>query len=109
MTSAIVNEIHALGPEVPVYDIATTSACIGLLARQRFSMTMLGAFAGFALNLAMIGIYRVISYPVTQSARNNGNSPSARRAAGPHSRHGNPARHAPGGGYSNRPRGRGAF
>jgi putative ABC transport system permease protein len=42
------------------------------LARQRFSTTMLGAFALFALILAAIGIYGVISYMVAQSTHDIG-------------------------------------
>jgi ABC-type antimicrobial peptide transport system permease subunit len=36
------------------------------MSRQRFAMTMLGAFAGFAMILAAIGIYGVMSFLVTQ-------------------------------------------
>jgi predicted permease len=67
MTDAIVGQVHALDPDVPVFDIATMQERFhDSLARQRFASAMLAAFAGFALILAAVGVYGVMSFLVTQ-------------------------------------------
>ncbi len=64
---AMVHLVNAINPDVPVYDIATMEQRVqDSMARQRFAMTMLGGFAGFAMILAAIGIYGVMSFLVTQ-------------------------------------------
>jgi len=56
-----------------VIDIRTMSDRMSAsLARQRFATVMLGSFALFALILAIVGIYGVISHLVTQGAHDIG-------------------------------------
>jgi ABC-type antimicrobial peptide transport system permease subunit len=66
-TAAIVHLVSSMSSEVPVYDIATMEQRVqDSMARQRFSMTMLGGLAAFAMILAAIGVYGVMSFLVTQ-------------------------------------------
>jgi predicted permease len=65
----IVHHVNALDAEVPVFDIATMDRRVqDSVARQRFAMTMLGAFSAFAMILAAIGVYGVMSFLVSQGA-----------------------------------------
>ncbi|HSY63007.1 MAG TPA: ABC transporter permease [Terriglobales bacterium] len=73
LSSAVVSQIHAVDPDVVVYGMRTMQERLhDSLARQRFASTMLGAFAVFALLLAAVGLYGVMSHLVTQSTHDIG-------------------------------------
>jgi predicted permease len=70
---AMVRKMHELDPTLTVFDIQTMSDRMsGSLARQRFAMTMLGVFAAFALVLAVVGVYGVMSHLVAQGSHDIG-------------------------------------
>ena len=69
----IVRKIHELDPTITVVDIQPMTARMNQsMARERFSTLMLGAFALFALLLAIVGVYGVMSHLVTQGAHDIG-------------------------------------
>ena len=70
---AIRAAMREMDTELPLDAVGTVDALVVTsLAQRRFAMLLMTIFAGIALALAMIGIYGVISYSVTQATQEIG-------------------------------------
>jgi predicted permease len=69
----MVRKIREMDSSMTVFDVQTMSDRMSAsLARQRFSTLMLTAFAAFALLLAVVGVYGVMSHLVAQGSHDIG-------------------------------------
>jgi putative ABC transport system permease protein len=69
----VAEAVRGVDPELPVYDVRTLEErVVRSLGDRSLAATVLGAFAGLALVLALLGTYVVLSYGASERTRELG-------------------------------------